>query len=88
MQEGLADRLAGGRLPSRAFLSSLPVRIDLPSGLKATAKTRVGCWKSWPTGRPVAASQSRAVLSKLPVRMVLPSGLNATLVTRPSCRMG
>ena len=62
--------------------SAVPVRIVLPSGLKATAQTRPGCGKGAPRGLPLAASQSRAspLLGwklPLPVRMVLPSGLKA-----------
>ena len=57
----------------------LPVKMDWPSLLNATAQIAAGCRMGKPRGWLVAASQSRAVLSQHPVSTVLPSGLNATV---------
>ena len=72
----------------RAVWSLLPVRMSLPSGLKATAITQPWWCITVPRGVRAAASQTRAVPSSLPVRIVLPSGLKATARTIPWCSSG
>ena len=59
-----------------AVLSSLPVTIRVPSGLKLTLQlTALVCPLSSSSGCRSCASQTFAVLSSLPVTMRVPSGL-------------
>ena len=70
---------------SRAVLSREPVRMRVPSGEKATARTEPVCPTNVATTSPPAASHSRAVLSSEPVRMRTPSRENATALTTLVC---
>ena len=77
MGHGLTDGLAGGRVPEpRRLVVTLPVRMDLPSGLKAKLDHTVmvseadrwaGRWRHPRAAPPVIA----------PSKDTLPSGLNA-----------
>ena len=70
----------------RIVLSSLPLTIHLPSGLKATELTDSSCpCKGCPRAWPVVASQIRIVLSALLLTIHLSSGLKATEIIVPSC---
>src|SRR5688572_21027806 len=78
-----AEPLAGTS-QTLMVLSSLPVAMEEPSGLKQ----RPSIFDVWParvaSGFPVAASQILAVLSKLPVATRAPSGLKRTWHTSAS----
>ena len=66
-------------------LSSLPLTIRFPSGLKLTLLTSTACPLSVSAAWPVWASQTFSVLSQLPLTIRFPSGLKLTLVTTLEC---
>ena len=53
---------------------------------KETKRTRSPCRMGWPTGRPVATSQTRTVLSSDPVTTHRPVGLNAAALVNERYR--
>ena len=66
-------------------MSSLPLAICLPSGLKNTLNILLSCPPKFYVYFPSKRFQILIVLSLLPLAICLPSGLNITLVIIFSC---
>ena len=82
--EGVADGLAGGRVPQPDRAVTVGAGQYLAVGLNATPFTPLplcACLEGGPDGRPVTGFHSRTVPSPSALASILPSGLNATPFT-------